>query len=80
MVTTTHPKLSSRDCAVLAAVAAGRCVVTGEIGTSLTIDGYCLSDQFAGSRLADAGLIAISGSAPAPARLTLTGQALLRAA
>jgi hypothetical protein len=73
-------ELSDRESAVLRAVSVGRCTVTGEVGTPLTIDGYCLSDQFAGSRLTEAGLITASGPTPALARLTPTGEALLRAA
>ncbi|MDT7606267.1 MAG: hypothetical protein QOG96_770 [Pseudonocardiales bacterium] len=80
MTTTTSTQLSYRDRAVLRAVAEGRCQVAGGCGTSLVIDGLCCSDQFVGPRLAGAGLIAVGGSAPAPARLTPSGMALLQAA
>ncbi len=73
MITTTE--LSSRDRAVLRAVAGGRCTVSG-IGV-LTVDGLACCDQFAGRRLTNAGLIA---AGPGPARLTATGRALVEAA
>jgi hypothetical protein len=62
MTTMTPTELSHRDRAVLRAVAAGRCVVSGNIGMSLLIDGRYCSDQFAGLRLSGAGLIATSAS------------------
>jgi hypothetical protein len=52
--------LSHRDRAVLRAVAAGRCVRAGLQGMALLVDGLCCADQFAGPRLAAAGLIAAS--------------------
>lgn len=77
MGTTTITQLSNRDRAVLRAIAEGRCVVSGECGHPLTIDGICCADQFAGTRLTGAGLIAVAGTCP---RLTPTGQAVLTAA
>lgn len=78
MTTTTAPALSHRDRAVLRAVAAGRCEVSGDVGMSLVIDGLHCCDQFVGPRLAVAGLIA--GPRPGPAQLTASGRALLDAA
>jgi hypothetical protein len=75
--TATITQLSGRDRAVLRAIAAGRCVVSGESGHPLTIDGFCCADQFAKTRLTCAGLISIAGTCP---RLTSTGQAALTAA
>ncbi|MCU1652400.1 MAG: hypothetical protein QOC67_4383 [Pseudonocardiales bacterium] len=80
MNTTSSTQLSSRDRAVLRAIAEGRCMVSGSCGTSLTVDGFCLADQFAGSRLASAGLITATGAMPAPAALTSVGLAVLQAA
>jgi hypothetical protein len=73
-------QLSHRDRAVLQAVAAGRCVVSGNVEMSLVIDGLYCCDQFMVSRLTGAGLIAAPDSQPAPAQLTLRGYALLEAA
>lgn len=67
---------SHRDLAVLRAVAAGRCEMSGVCGGSLTIDGLGCCDQFVGPRLASAGLIA-AGPRPGPVRLTDSGRALL---
>ena len=67
--------LSHRDRAVLRAVAAGRCVVAGLQGMALRIDGLCFADQFAGPRLAGAGLIAASTTGLA--QLTPAGRAVL---
>jgi hypothetical protein len=78
MSTTTAAPLTHRDRAVLRAVAAGRCEISATAGV-LVVDGLCLSDQFAGPRLAAAGLIA-TGPDPGPARLTASGRALLAAA
>jgi hypothetical protein len=58
--TTALSALSQRDRAVLRAVAAGRCVLAGLQGMALRIDGIGCADQFAGLRLAAAGLIAAS--------------------
>jgi hypothetical protein len=75
MQTTTN--LNGRDRAVLRAVAAGRCEIpAGSLG-ALTVDGLSFSDQFAGLRLAAAGLIA---AGVGRVRLTPSGQALLAAA
>lgn len=77
MTTTT---LSHRDRAVLKAVAAGRCLLSGPHAGALTIDGLCCADQFVGARLAGAGLITRPATTgPVPARLTSTGLALLAA-
>ena len=71
---TTPLSITQRDRAVLRAVAAGRCELTG---LCLVVDGLNCCDQFTGRRLADAGLImATSG----PARLTTAGRELLAAA
>jgi hypothetical protein len=77
MTTTT---LSHRDRAVLRAVAAGRCLVSGPQAGALTIDGLRCADQFVGIRLAGAGLIdRPAATGLVPARLTSTGRALLAA-
>src|SRR5581483_8080926 len=73
-------QLSRRDCAILRAVAEGRCMVSAEIGTPLTVDGFVICDQFTVARLGKAGLITAAGPAPTPAILTAEGQALLHAA
>jgi hypothetical protein len=78
MTTTISDALSSRDRAVLRAVAAGRCELSATIGGPLAVDGIGISDQFVGMRLARAGLIATAG--PGPVHLTLSGRALLAAA
>ena len=75
MSATTLPALTHRDRSVLRAVAAGRCSRPGP--SSLTVDGMALADQFAGLRLADAGLIT---AAAGPVALTAIGEALLTAA
>ena len=75
MLATALPTLSHRDRSVLRAVAAGRCQRPGP--GSLTVDGMALADQFAGLRLADAGLIT---AAAGPVALTAVGEALLTAA
>jgi len=72
--------LSHRDLAVLQAVAAGRCEMSGACGGSLTVDGLCCCDQFVGPRRTTAGLIAAAGPQRGPARLTASGRALIRAA
>ena len=74
---TATATLSKRDRAVLRAVAAGRCQVSGGCGTTLVIDGLCCADQFAGARLTGAGLVAVPGSAGGRARLTPDAVALL---
>jgi hypothetical protein len=79
MHTTTSPALSPRDRAVLRAVAAGRCEISGRLGGALVVDGLFLSDQFAGHRLAGAGLIARDPQL-GEAVLTPSGRALLAAA
>jgi len=79
MSTTTAAPLSSRDKAVLRAVAAGRCEISKAAGGVLIVDGLCFADQFAGPRLATAGLIATTAGT-GRAMLTASGQALLAAA
>jgi len=79
LVKTATATLSKRDRAVLRAIAAGRCQVSGGCGTTLLVDGLCCADQFAGARLTGAGLIAASGSTGGPARLTPIAVALLAA-
>jgi hypothetical protein len=75
MLATALPTLTHRDRSVLRAVAAGRC----RCGTRgfLTVDGLALADQFAGLRLADAGLIT---GQTGPVALTASGRAVLSAA
>jgi hypothetical protein len=75
---TSVATLSTRDRAVLRAVAAGRCQISHGDGSVLVIDGLCYCDQFAGPRLTAAGFIASAGSGTA--HLTPSGQALLSAA
>lgn len=79
MSTTRSPisTLSHRDRAVLMAVRAGRCEVSGRLAVSLTIDGLGCSDQFVGHRLVRAGLITAPAAAPGRARLTSSGRAVL---
>lgn len=78
MTGTTVTPINHRDRAVLRAVAAGRCRLSPEYRDTLLVDGICLADQFAGPRLAAAGLIApASGD---ELRLTASGRALLEAA
>ncbi|GEL17309.1 hypothetical protein [Pseudonocardia asaccharolytica] len=80
MACITFPQLSGRDRALLRAIAADRCTVSDDHGTSLTVDGLSFCDQFAGVRLVDAGLVAASGQAPLRPRLTPAGRTLLEAA
>jgi hypothetical protein len=77
MNTTMPASLSSRDRAVLRAVASGRCEISA--CDALVVDGLCVCDQFVGPRLRAAGFIA-AGPLPGRARLTATGAALLEAA
>jgi hypothetical protein len=76
MMQTTN-RLNGRDRAVLRAVAAGRCEIPAGSPGTLTVDGLSFADQFAGLRLAAAGLIA---AGVGRARLTPSGQALLAGA
>lgn len=82
MGTTISPVLSHRDRAVLRAVAAGRCEISGGVGAWLAVDGLACCDQLVGPRLIRAGLIeaVATGTASAPARLTASGLASLEAA
>lgn len=77
IATATVTAINGRDRAVLRAVAAGRCEISGTAGHTLVIDGLCFADQFAGPRLTAAGLIAAGAGR---ARLTPSGHALLAAA
>ncbi len=79
MISTTT-SLSHRDRAVLLAIAAGRCQISGDLNASLIIDGLSCCDQFLGARMTRAGLIAAARSRQERARLTPTGRALLDAA
>jgi hypothetical protein len=72
-------QLSSRDRAVLRAIAADRCTVADDTGHALAVDGLCFCDQFAGIRLVDAGLVTVAGSA-SRLRLTDAGRSILAAA
>jgi hypothetical protein len=76
-MSTTAAPLSNRDRAVLRAVAAGRCKISAT-DSVLVVDGLCFSDQFAGTRLASAGLIA-AATETGRALLTASGRALLGA-
>ncbi|GLZ29417.1 hypothetical protein Lesp02_16070 [Lentzea sp. NBRC 105346] len=69
----TITALSHRDRAVLRAVAAGRCELSGR---SLLVDGMGCCDQFVGPRLTEAGLISAQ---PGVACLTESGYAALAA-
>ncbi|HEY3259281.1 MAG TPA: hypothetical protein VGJ95_03290 [Pseudonocardiaceae bacterium] len=80
MTRTSFTALCHRDRVVLKAVAAGRCHIAAEVGVVLTIDGMGCCDQLVGARLSQAGLIAIDGARPGPARLTAAGRAVLDAA
>jgi hypothetical protein len=76
-MSTTAAPLTNRDRAVLRAVAAGRCEISRTSGV-LVVDGLCFADQFAGSRLTSAGLIA-AATETGRALLTASGRALLGA-
>ncbi|RZS36588.1 hypothetical protein EV193_107269 [Herbihabitans rhizosphaerae] len=78
-VTTLPTPLTNRDRAVLRAVAAGRCEMAA-VGGSLMVDGLCCCDQFAGTRLSTAGLIACAGHGSRTVTLTASGAALLEVA
>jgi len=68
--------LSRRDIAVLAAILAGRCTLSGPDGR-LVVDGMSCCHQFVGRRLARAGLIDVPTAGAV--RLTARGLAALRA-
>jgi hypothetical protein len=51
MAPPTSSALSYRDRAILRAIEAGRCEVSGRVGVALVIDGLGCSDQFVGQRL-----------------------------
>lgn len=70
--------LSRRDLAVLAAIRAGRCTLSGPDGR-LVIDGMSCCHQFVARRLLRSGLIDAAASASEPVRLTARGLAVLRA-
>jgi hypothetical protein len=73
-------ELSYRECAVLRAVAAGRCEISGGVGAWLAVDGLGCCDQLIGASLIRAGLIEAvpAGTQAAPARITASGLALIR--
>jgi hypothetical protein len=79
MTGTTVTPISHRDRAVLRAVAAGRCRLSRELHDVLLVDGMCLANQFAGSRLASAGLIVPAAPEDDELRLTASGRALIEA-
>ena len=79
MNATTATALSRRDLAVLRAIEAGRCELSETFGGNLIIDGLWFTDQFAGPRLTEAGLI-LAGPRGGPVQLTKSGRALLEAA
>ena len=64
---------------MLRAIAANRCTVADDTGHALAIDGLCFCDQFAGTRLMDAGLVTMAGTASRP-QLTDAGRSILAAA
>lgn len=78
---TRAASLSSRDRAILRAVAAGSAQLTGGAHPVLYVDGLPCCDQFAAYRLVEAGLLVADRSADAdhraPAHLTPAGQAAL---
>lgn len=67
--------LSARDRAVLRAVDAGRCRMSGP--SVLVVDGLFLADQFAAPRLTGAGLIEADDSRSGAVHLTASGRAVL---
>lgn len=83
MSTASHAELTNRHIALLRAVAAGRCELTGSCVPDLFIDGRACCDQSAAHLLARKGLI--RHAAPAalgdrvPALLTEAGRAVLAA-
>ena len=83
-VTSGAPVLSSRDRAILRAVAAGRAEIVYGSEPDLLLDGRCCCDQVAAHRLARAGLIGPVGIAHigqrVPAGLTAAGSAELATA
>jgi hypothetical protein len=74
-MSTTAAPLSNRDRAVLRAVEAGRCAISPN-DSVLVVDGLCFTDQFTGSRLTEAGLIA-AATGTGRALLTASGKALI---
>ncbi|MGE3288765.1 MAG: hypothetical protein AB7J32_22060 [Pseudonocardia sp.] len=70
--------LTHRERAVLRAIHAGRCLVSGVASVRLVVDGVGCSDQFVGPRLVAAGLVARPGPGIGPARLTPSGRAALQ--
>jgi hypothetical protein len=67
--------LTARDRAVLRAVDAGRCRMSGP--SVLVVDGLFLADPFAAPRLAGAGLIQADDPRSGAVRLTASGRAVL---
>jgi hypothetical protein len=69
--------VSPRDRAVLLAVAAGRATVSSDPGGALLIDGHPCTDQFAGRRLVEAGLMEVVDEPPGrPSTTVLTAAAI----
>lgn len=75
-------ELSDRSRALLRAVGAGRCEVTGGSEPDLFVDGLACCDQVAAHNLVRAGLLravrVVSLSERAPAELTEEGRAAMR--
>ncbi|MCW0211871.1 MAG: hypothetical protein OJJ54_00770 [Pseudonocardia sp.] len=67
--------LTARDRAVLRAIAAGRCRLSGP--SVLVVDGLFLADPFAAPRLTGAGLIEADDSRSGVVHLTASGRAVL---
>jgi hypothetical protein len=67
--------LTARDRAVLRAVDAGRCRLSGP--SVLMVDGLFLADPFAAPRLAGAGLIEADDPRSGAVHLTASGRAVL---
>jgi|GEM_PF-7020474 len=81
--TASHAELTNRHIALLRAVAAGRCELTGSCEPDLFIDGRSSCDQHAAHLLARVGLIRHATPAAigqrVPAQLTEAGRAVLNA-
>jgi hypothetical protein len=70
-------QLVGRDRAVLRAVAADQCTIADSDRNALALDGLCFCDQFAGTRLVDAGFVTCAAS---QMQLTDAGQPIFAAA
>ncbi len=77
--TTSTRALSHRDRAVLRAVRAGRCLVSGRSAALLVIDGVGCCDQFVASRLVQAGLSVEDREFESPDVLLAEHEAILSA-